>query len=436
MRVSHFRSQRPLWIARRLARSDDGATTIYIALTLMVFVGSAGLAVDVASWYRMKRMMQTAVDAAAYAGALDLARQGLAATPDVSSILAAANDAAGRNGTTVSVTINHPPASGPHAGDLQSVEVVVSEPAPMFFAGAFLTTPPRVSARAVAKAVVADACVYALNPVEEGALTITGATTVDLTCGVVVNSADDDAALDQDGSSCLSATAITIAGGYEGSCITPEPEVFSPQYGDPLLALEAPAAGGCDHTDAKATGGNPNKDFDGDGDGVNEFSPGVYCGGIDLAGGVVVFAPGLYVVDGGEFRVTGSATVSNTENAAGGVTFYLTGSGSDYATVRIASGADVTLTPTRVGTYADVLFFQDPAAPAGNTNKFTGGASMDLEGALYFPSAALEFAGGSSTAGSTLLLVADTLTFSGNTYLSASYSGGPLNGMGYARMVE
>lgn len=419
----------------RLACDQSGATAIYVGLGMMVFVGSAGLAVDIASWYRAKRMMQTAVDAAAYAGALDLARQGLSVVADEMSMQAAANDAAMRNGMTLPVTVHHPPTSGLEINDDQSVEVIVSEPAPMLFTSAFFGIAPQVSARAVAKAVVADACVYALNPTEAGALTISGTSSVVLGCGVVVNSTHEQAALDQNGTSCLSATAVTVAGGYDGNCVTPDPEVYTPQYGDPLSHLQEPTVGPRDHNNVHISGGG-SKDFDGNNNGVDEFDPGVYCGGIQISGGTSVFSPGLYILDGGEFRVSGSATVSNTENAAGGVTFFLTGSGANYATLWIASGANVTLTPPDSGPYKDILFFQDPDAPQGNSIKFTGGSTMDLEGALYFPSAAINFVGGSAADEAEVLVVGDTVNFSGNSYLSADYAGSILNDNAYARLVE
>lgn len=321
--------------------------------------------------------------------------------------------------------------------DSQSVEVVVAEPAPMIFTTAFLSSAPQVRARAVAKAVVADACVYALNPTAAGALTISGSSQVQLGCGVVVNSTHDQAALDQNGSGCISATAITIAGGYDGSCVTPDPEVYTPQYGDPLGYLQPPTVGSCDHNNVHVGGGNNNdKDWDGNNNGIDEFSPGVYCGGIQISGGTSRFSPGLYILDGGEFRVAGSATVYNTENSSGGATFYLTGSGSNYATLWIASGANVTLTPPNTGPYQDILFYQDPDAPVGNTNKFVGGSTMDLEGAIYFPSGYIEFNGGSAADQAEVLVIGDTVRFAGNSYLSANYAGTILNNGGYARLVE
>ena len=67
-------------------RAERGAAALYVALVLPVFVGAGGLAVDVAGWYATKRTMQTGVDAAAYAAALDLAQQGLDQALDLTSI--------------------------------------------------------------------------------------------------------------------------------------------------------------------------------------------------------------------------------------------------------------------------------------------------------------------------------------------------------------
>jgi hypothetical protein len=194
-------------------RAEAGAAAVYVALVFPAFIGAGGLAVDVASWYSTERTMQSGADAAAYAAALEFARQGLDQAPDLDAMQAVADDAASRNGVGTTVTLNVPPLSGPAAGDAQSVEIIVTEPAPVYFASMFLNAPPVITTRAVAKAVVSDACIWALHPSAKGALTISGSANVDLNCGVVVNSNDPDAALGQSGTSCLSATSISINGG-------------------------------------------------------------------------------------------------------------------------------------------------------------------------------------------------------------------------------
>jgi hypothetical protein len=177
------------------------------------------------------------------------------------------------------------------------------------------------------------------------------------------------------------------------------------------------------------------------------LNPGVYCDGIEIqANQEAIFAPGLYVLNSGEFRIAGNAHVSNTENASGGVTFYLTGSGTDYATLVFESGADITLTPMTTGPLANVLFFQDPNAPAStqcsksknspNCSVFAGGVTMDLTGILYFPNQHVEMTGGSSADELEILLVASTVAFTGNSYLNADYAGSLLPDQQYVRLVE
>jgi len=416
------------------ARAEGGAAAVYVAIVIPAFVGAGGLAVDVASWYSTQRTMQSGADAAAYAAALELARQGLDQQPDLSSMQAVADDAASRNGIGIAVTLNVPPLSGPAAGDPRSVEVIVTEPAPVYFSGMFLNAPPAITTRAVAKAVVSDACIWSLHPTAQAALSVAGSAQLDLDCGVVVNSDHEQAAVQQTGNSCLHATSVSVHGGYSGSCVTPEPEVFMPSYGDPLSYLTAPTYGSCtfpnkltiDSALANQYGGGP-----------VPVVPGVYCGGIEVkAGKTAIFGPGLYVLKGGEFYIAGNATVTNTEDASGGVTFYLTGTGGNYATLRFESGAHITLTPMTSGSLANVLFFQDRNAPTSGSNRIAGGVTMDLTGIIYFPSQHLDFTGGSTTSGADVLLVASTLAFTGNTYLNSDYAQSLLPEQYYARFVE
>jgi Putative Flp pilus-assembly TadE/G-like len=405
-------------------RAEAGAAAVYVALVFPAFIGAGGLAVDVASWYSTERTMQSGADAAAYAAALEFARQGLDQAPDLDAMQAVADDAASRNGVGTTVTLNVPPLSGPAAGDAQSVEIIVTEPAPVYFASMFLNAPPVITTRAVAKAVVSDACIWALHPSAKGALTISGSANVDLNCGVVVNSNDPDAALGQSGTSCLSATSISINGGYSGDCVSPEPEVSMPNYGDPLSSLVEPSFGGCDfNVKVNVSSGQ-----------TATLTPGVYCKGIAL-NGTAVFEPGLYVLDGGSLEIQSSAIVTNNENASGGVTFYLTGSGSKYASVSVSSGSQVTLTPMTTGPLANVLFFQDRDAKNGQS-KLTGQSQMNLTGMIYFPNSEVEFTGGSAMDEADVLLVASTLKISGNTYLNADYAQSLLPEQYYARFVE
>ena len=143
----------------------------------------------------------------------------------------------------------------------------------------------------------------------------------------------------------------------------------------------------------------------------------------------------LFFLDGVGLDVQGNAEVKNYENASGGVTFYLTGSGSKYADVKVASGSKVKLTPATAGGLPNVLFFQDRNAKNAQS-KLTGQADMDLTGIIYFPNSEVEFTGGSEVDQAEILLVASTLKITGDAYLNADYAQGLLPDRYYARFVE
>ncbi len=58
----------------RKRHGESGQTMIMVAILLPVMLGVSGLALDVGSLYSHKRRMQTAADAAALAGALEVNR--------------------------------------------------------------------------------------------------------------------------------------------------------------------------------------------------------------------------------------------------------------------------------------------------------------------------------------------------------------------------
>jgi hypothetical protein len=62
-----------------------------------------------------------------------------------------------------------------------------------------------------------------------------------------------------------------------------------------------------------------------------------------------------------------------------------------------------------------VLFYQDRNSPDNITHNISGGATMSLEGIIYFPNQNLQFSGGTEIDPVTTVIVADTIDFVGNT---------------------
>ena len=72
-----------------------------------------------------------------------------------------------------------------------------------------------------------------------------------------------------------------------------------------------------------------------------------------------------------------------------------------------------------------MLFFQDRTITpksTQSTNIISGGSGLYLQGAFYFPTTNLTFAGGGQLATDYTILVASTIAVSGNTTLSANFS--------------
>jgi hypothetical protein len=111
--------------------------------------------------------------------------------------------------------------------------------------------------------------------------------------------------------------------------------------------------------------------------------------------------------------------------AGSGVTIVLTSAtGTAAGNVKITGGT-VTLrapsvaSPTAQYPYPGILFYKDRRTTTSTDNKLTGGSTMNLTGAMYFPHDSVEYQGNTVANGCTLI-VADTIKLSGTSKLSSS----------------
>lgn len=395
-----------------LVRNERGAIIAPLAIMMPILLGMAGLGIDIGNWYNSKRQVQAAADAAARAGALELVRNG----SENIILLAAKEDAEAYGFGGPDIEINMPPLAGSYAGDGFAVEAIIQHQPDSYFAQALFNLDVTVEARAVAKAVELDTCVWALEETDTG-ITINGTADVVLDCGIFANSTNS-VAIDQVGSSCVTASSIRVVGGYAGTCLNPEP-LAAYHYPDPLADLDPPSYSGCDHSSrVKINGGNV------------MLMPGVYCKGVDVAGGAhVTFSSGEYVFKGGRIKVAGGSSLEGDD-----VVFYLTDGVGGHAELDITATTINFSAPTS-GDFEGILFFQDRAAPTTKTNKISGNASVELDGALYFPTTMLDFAGTSSSVIPAPMIVAREIRFTGTTSLGGN-GADPLIMMAEAELVE
>jgi hypothetical protein len=299
------------------------------------------------------------------------------------------------------ITVNRPPQNGSQAGNRNFVEVIISQNAPTFFLRVLGIASTTVQARAVAGLVYDPGyCVYVLDPGARWALTVEGGAKLQTSCGVMVNS-DDPLALIENGGGCVTAGVIDVTGGYAGSCYSPTPNTDVPPEDDPLADLSPPSFSGCNYENFKYNSGSD-----------VTLSPGVYCGGIKInSTGKIRFNPGTYIINGGGFTI--NAGQINGE----GVSFYLTESLINpawrYQPVSI-TGGNINLSAPTTGPMAGILFFQDRNVLFDQFNKIVGNSNSSFIGAIYFPTQELMYAGTSGVDGYTTL-IANTLKFAGDT---------------------
>ncbi len=382
----------------RFRRSRDANTAIMFGLTLPLIVGAAGLGVETGYWYFKDRELQTAADVAAYAGAVE--KRGGATESEVDAV--ALNEAVEHGFETAigSIQVNTPPTSGTHQ-DTKSVEVLLTVPAQRFFTALFAQTEVTLSARGVATYEDGDnACILALDPEASGAVTFTGnALTLINGCNVMSNSLADDSLI-VTGSADVTVPCVLAAGGIavdDGLTLTTcaEPNAYVPPAQDPYDDVPEPSvSGACQSLPS--------------GNGAATLSPGRYCGGGNLKGNKT-FSPGVYIIDGGNFRINASANVVGS-----GVTFFLT----NNATVDFNGTANITLTAPTSGAYKGLLFWGDDDNDY-NFNKFNGTATSSLTGALYFPNQDVEFLGNFSGSNGCMRVVSRTMKFTGSTTMNS-----------------
>lgn len=393
-----------------------GGVALIFGLVVPCLIGFAGIGVDATFWLKERNKLQSSTDNAAIsaAHAIHLSGTNQAVTSEAQKLL---RKVYGQDLPGITLSVQFPPQSGPHAGDMTAVAILAERAQPVFFGKLFHVNDVKVTARSVARVnSTSEACLLALSETSDKAISVSGSSKIRLNCGIASNSTASNAAYFS-GASDTKTTGITSAGDIyqsngalidtgDGSMLANAPAVTDP-YGPEGRDVKVP-------TNPKNCAEKQLK--------INDdtvLTPGRYCGGISINGGTTTFSPGVYIIDGGTFKTNGNASLVGQ-----GVTFVLTGKGNSIADVDINGGAGVSLhAPTSGSDLAGILFFQDPAAKDQVKPKdslINGNADLDLRGALYFPGTGLKMSGGMSGNMSCLQIVAQTVEITGNSAVTDS----------------
>ena len=403
-------------LIKAILGSERGSVAIQIGLAIVVIVGMVALGVEITFLLYKQRQMQSAADSAALGGAAALAAGYPAVAVEAQAIMASLGFVNGSGGA--SVVVHNPPGSGPHAGDINYVEVIVSQPQTLSMVSLFVSRVFNVGARAVAfkGAPAGNTCALSLASGNvSGAVSASGGATVSMNgCSLAVNSTSATS-ITASGNSRIDAQGAVTAGGYSTSgggqinVTDPPIRTYSASVpSDPYSGFTVPSPGSCLKTGYKLSGGK-----------TETLSPGTYCNGISVSGGssLTLLTPpgnaGLYIINGGNLTVSGNSTLIGTSGAS----IVLTGaSSSAVGSVSFSGGANIDIVAPRLGTMKGIALFQDPKATLNNANSISGGSNQTIDGAAYFPRGQISYTGGSASAATCTELIAWTVTFAGNSY--------------------
>jgi Putative Flp pilus-assembly TadE/G-like len=462
-----------LKLGRRMAADERGITAVITALGIVVLMGFAGLGVDVAKWLSSTRAIQAAADQAAYSAASAAGTTFCpndASTMQAKAVAAARGFVNGQDDTTVSVT----------CPSTESFKVTITQGQPMWFTRLFLETAPSATRSAAARVAgkKTDLCILAIdgtNPSEAhvgadaNVLAVQGSATVNVDCGVAVDSSSDYSLQAGSNAASLTATDVYLVGDMlpQSSGFTPNITVTGCSSCDPVIppnqidkhqrAVSDPYANrtvpahscsttaGVTYSGTSLTTTIPGAVSGGSG-------VGIFCGGLNITGTNVTVGCGTYIIAGGQLAIDSNSKVVQSTGCTTGVTFILTNSApgvNDYARVNYQgnNAGKLILTAPSSGPYGGLVFFQDRNAPAPTSsdidnstscgggskqNKFSGQAQIALTGALYFPSQTLCYAGGSSSDANNKCtqIIAYNIIFTGSPSIKSQ-----CDGVGIANMT-
>jgi len=399
---------------------SEGVILPIAAILFPIIMGVAGLGVDASSWLAARRDLQTAADAAAIAGAWEAAK-GYEGRVKIVALKEAVNNGylASANDDFVVGYLN--------GDDGPEVTVDISQDVSLWFSSIFIDN-ARIGTSATAgfPDTNDEFCMLSLDPTSPRTFSTFG--TVDIIspgCGIAVNSSSGDA-LHLSGNVDIDIGSVSIVGDYgvTGGSATfnyGSLETSADPVDDPYEDLEVPPYSACNKGETK-------KPMSISSSGTVTLNPGVYCGGLKISGtNEIIFNPGVYILDGGDFEVSGGGSMTGEE-----VAFVLTSSGTPipYAQLKISGGKEIEFTAPLSGSEMEgVVFYQDRNAPINknDVNTITGSSQIAISGVTYFPSQGIRY-GGTSDIANPLLdpcskIIARTITLAGTPLLSNSCDG-------------
>jgi|SRR5579884_222058 len=375
-------------IQRARGHGERGQALLLVAMTLSLLIGVTSLAVDSGFYRYEQRMMQSAADSAAIAGAAELAYGSSSATAAAKADAASNGFKDGSNGVAVSVNTSY---SDQYTGSSNAAQVVITKSYPRFFGGVIGGgSTQQITATAVARmSANVKACLYQLW--YAGTPNFNGMTYNGHDCGIIMNGTANFNGAHIDAGSIgyqpgktpneNGATFVQATPAPSTPAIDPCPNIPGCNYLTNNPPPTAPCANHPNYNGANTT-----------------LLPGCY-NSPNFNGATLRLQPGTYVF-------SGPPNFNGTTISGSGVTFYFTsGVCANF------NGATLNVSPPTSGNTTGVLVYAAPGA-SGCTPNFNGANTGGVPALVYFAGYKVNYNG--STGGYTVLVCGDA-NFNGST---------------------
>lgn len=396
----------------KINKSESGQALILIVFAIIGLVAITGLVVDGGNAYARTRQAQAAADAAALGS-------GLARIRNNSTWVQVGYEIAEQNGfnndgVENTVFISSPPASGLYVGNIEYIQVVITERMPTFFGGVVGISEITIHGEAIARTkpskigqILDGNAVISLAPNSDcnknPALWVYGEATLAITGGgVFVNSKDPACALKQNGSGSIridgGSYPISVVGGAQiqkPKLLTPFPPITGAQsipYPPPFYMPDI----------------NCGKEAKVSEDGLT-MTAGDWSDGDFPPEGVAFLESGAYCIHG-DFIINGNANISGSN-----VTFFV-----PNGRVVWNGSAHIDFKAPKNGPSAGLLLY----VPIENKNNIfiNGNIDSEITGTVLAPGAEIRLSGGESTHGFHSQFIGYTIEANGQSNTIIKYN--------------
>ncbi len=417
---------------RRHLADEEGQAIAVIALAIAALLLGIGLALDTGQLFVARRGMQTAADAAAWAGASVLFSGGNATAARSAAVLDASRNGYAADADTT-ITTASPPTTGVAAGDSGSIEVTVSQLVNTIFLRGASGGRTSVSVRSVAgiaRSGDGDA-VIVLNSSSPGTLGLAGGARLTIVGGGSATNSSSNTAVSIAAGGQLTGTYHRVTGNVlaaNAGRMSPAPTVGAAATADPFATLSGPSTTGLPLFSGQTIASS-----------TVTLNPGVYSGLVTVGNnGIAILNAGVYVFQAG-FRSTNNGSI--VPGTTGGVLIYNTysnyplapGGSPTCGSISFAGTGQLTLAASRSGSYAGTVVFQDRNCAIGAA--ITVRTATSFGGSAYLPAALLTITLATDAAMGSQI-VAKTLTVSGGFTLTLNFTPGSVTGRRVPSLLE